>query len=73
MRHVTTSMPALGGLLQSPDPMPPQQSRMNEESLIDRRSVSPRGDAFEMVLLALREKARAAKWVRSTVGSGFWT
>ena len=35
-------------------------------------AVPPRGDAFEMVLLALREKARAAKWVRSNVGSGFW-
>ena len=35
--------------------------------------VHPRGDAFEMVLLALREKVRAAKWVRSTLASGFWT
>ena len=42
---------------------------MRKVLLIDARF--PRRDAFEMVLLALREKARAAKWVRSIWLGGF--
>ena len=42
--------------------LPPQQSRMNGKVLlIGVRFFAQRGDAFEMVLLALREKARARK------------
>ena len=59
--------------------LPPQQSANSalggdggEEAAAMVAAVPPRGDAFEMVLLALREKARAAKWVSSKVGSGFW-
>ena len=32
-----------------------------------------RGDAFEMVILALREKVRAADWIGSRIGSRFWS
>ena len=53
--------------------LPPQQSKLTGDGQLDRPEVTPRGDAFEMVLMALREKVRAAKWIRSKVGLGFWT
>ena len=41
--------------------------------VLDRRNEVPQGDAFEMVCLALREKARAMDYLEAKVGPGFWT
>ncbi len=49
------------------------QLRGGDGGVGDRRGEVPQGDAFEMVCLALREKARAMDYLEAKVGPGFWT
>ena len=54
--------------------LPPASKIDTKEGVLyHEHGVPLRGDAFEMVVLALREKARAADWIKSKLSSRFWS